>query len=102
MTDEPIKRDQPMTRDELIDRIEELFPQLADVEEREWTETPAGEPFVVIDQWAFTGLDSGAIELVSAIPNTGKVGVYRIEPDNRYELVGLTDDPAIAMQAALN
>ncbi len=53
-------------------------------------------------QWAFTGLDSGAIELISAIPNTGKVAVYRIEPDNYYELIGLTDDPAIAMQAALN
>jgi len=33
MTDEPVKRDQPMTREQLIDRIEELFPPLADVED---------------------------------------------------------------------
>lgn len=70
-------------------------------------ETPAGEPFVLIEQIGFIGLDSGAIEMVGTIPNTGLVAVYRIEPANaegetRFNLVGLTDDPAIGMQAALN
>lgn len=97
---------EPMTRDELSKRIEELFPQLADVEEREWTETPEGEPFVLIEQVGFTGLDTGAIEIVGSIPKTGLVAVYRVEPvsadgESRFKLVGLADDPAIAMQAAL-
>jgi len=96
--DEPVN----MTREQLSDRIEELFPPLADVEDREWTETPAGEPFVLIEEIGFTGLDSGAIEMVGSIPETGIVGVWRVEPDNHYKLVGLIDDPAIAMQAALN
>ncbi len=50
----------------------------------------------------FTGLDSGAIEVVGSTPNTGMVGVWRIEPDYHYKLAGLIDDPAIAMQATLN
>ncbi len=95
-----------MTRDQLRDRIAELIemiPQLTEVGEVDWSETPAGEPFVLMeDGTAFTGLDSGAIELIASPPNTGKVAVYRIEPDNTFELVGLTDDPAIGMQANLN
>jgi hypothetical protein len=100
-----IERDQPMTRDELRDRIAELaelMPGLAEIEEGEWTETPAGEPFVMMGEVGLTGLDSGAVELIGPIPNTGLVAVYRIKPDNHFDLVGLVDDPAIAAQAALN
>jgi hypothetical protein len=37
--------------------------------------------------------------LTAPIPNTSKIGVWRIDPDNRYALVGLGDDP-IAKAAA--
>jgi hypothetical protein len=85
-----------MTREELTDRITELFPPLADVEPWEWAETPEGEPVVCIEgHCTFTGLDSGAVDLTSPIPNTDKIGVYRIEPDNHYRLVGLADDPIV-------
>jgi hypothetical protein len=36
----------------------------------------------------FTGLDDGAVDLTAPIPNTSKVGVWRIEPDNSYNLIG--------------
>jgi hypothetical protein len=38
--------------------------------------------------------------MVGPIPNTDKVGVYRIEPDNHFTLVALMDDPFIAAEAA--
>ena len=37
----------------------------------------------------FTGLDSGDIDLTAPVPNTTKVGVWRIAPDNHYKLQGL-------------
>ncbi|MGC1799153.1 MAG: hypothetical protein WA701_02100 [Solirubrobacterales bacterium] len=95
-----------MNRDELTDRILELFPQLAEVEPWEWAETEEDEPVVLIERHAsFTGLDAGAVDLTSQIPNTAKIGVWRIEPDNHYELKGLMDDPiatAAAEQAPRN
>jgi hypothetical protein len=61
----------------------------------------------MIETVGFTGLDGGAIEVVGSIPNTGIVAVYRIDPadekgESRFRLVGMTDDPAVAMQAAMN
>ena len=46
-----------------------------------------------------------ASTLTAPIPNTSKIGVWRIDPDNRYALVGLGDDPlakAAAEQAKNN
>ena len=89
-----------MTREELTDRILELFPELAEVEPWDWAETEDDEPVVMIEKHAtFTGLDDGAVDLTSPIPNTVMVGVWRIERDNHYELKGLMDDP-IATAAA--
>ena len=89
-----------MTRDELTDRILELFPQLAEVEPWEWAETEEDEPVVLIERHAsFTGLDSGAVDLTSPIPNTAMVGVWRIEPDGRYTIKGLMDDPVVEAAA---
>jgi hypothetical protein len=85
-----------MTRDELTDRICELFPKLAEVKPWEWAETEDDEPVVMIENNAtFTGLDSGSVDLTAPVPNTGKVGVWRIEPDGHYELKGLADDPVV-------
>ena len=53
----------------------------------------------------FTGLDSGDVDLTAPIPNTTKVGVWRIEPSGYYALMGLMDDPivtAVAEQARNN
>ncbi len=47
----------------------------------------------------FTGVDTGEIDLTAPIPNTTKIGVWRIEPNNHYMLVGIGDDP-IAIAAA--
>jgi hypothetical protein len=82
----------------------ELFPDLGGgVEAWRWDETEAGEPFVLIDMHAsFTGLESGDLLLCCPIPNTGKVGVYRIDTGNRYALVRLEDDPFASEQAKLN
>lgn len=94
-----------MTRDELTGRVTELFPPLADVEPWEWAETDEAEPVVVIERHAsFTGLDGGDMDLTAPIPNTAMVGVWRIDPSNRYKLVGLADDPlaAAAEQAPSN
>jgi hypothetical protein len=89
-----------MTRDELTDRILELFPQLAQVEPWEWAESEEDEPVVMIERHAsFTGLDDGSVDLTSPIPNTVRVGVWRIEPDNHYKLVGLADDPIVTAAA---
>jgi hypothetical protein len=53
---------------------------------------------------SFTGLDSGAVDLTAPIPNTSKIGVWRIQPSNHYILIGLGDDPfaTTAAQAKLN
>jgi hypothetical protein len=84
----------------LTDRILELFPPLAEVKPWDWAETEESEPVVMIEGHAtFTGLDGGAVDLTTSIPNTDKLGVWRIEPDNRYELKGLTDDPIITAAA---
>ena len=46
-----------MTRDELTERVIELFPPLAEVKPWEWGETEEGEPVVLIERHAtFTGL----------------------------------------------
>ena len=85
-----------MTRDELTDRILDLFPQLAEVEPWEWAETEEDEPVVLIEKHAtFTGIEGGAVDLTAPVPNTQKIGVWRIEPDGHYELTGLTDDPIV-------
>ena len=39
-----------MTRDQLTDRIIELFPKLADVTPWEWNETEDSEPVVMIER----------------------------------------------------
>jgi hypothetical protein len=86
-----------MTRDELTDRVIELFPPLAEVKPWDWAETEEGEPVVVVERHAsFTGLDSGAVDLTAPIPNTTKIGVWRIEPSGRYTLKGLAEDPIAA------
>ena len=95
-----------MTRDELTDRVLELFPPLAEVKPWEWNETDECEPVVMIERHAtFTGLDTGDVDLTAPIPNTAKVGVWRIDPTGRYVLVGMADDPlakAAAEQAPNN
>jgi len=89
-----------MTRTELTDRITELFPPLAEVEQWDWAETEEGEPVVCIERHAtFTGLDTGDVDLTTSVPNTKLIGVWRIDPSNHYALVGLADDP-IATTAA--
>lgn len=52
----------------------------------------------------FTGLGDGAVDLTAPIPKTSKIGVWRIETDNSFNLIGLTDDPlaTAAEQATLN
>ena len=85
-----------MTRDELTDRICELFPQLAEVEPWEWAETEEDEPVVLIENHAtFTGLYDGAIDLTAPVPNADMIGVWRIDPDNVYTLKGLAEDPTV-------
>jgi hypothetical protein len=85
-----------MTREELTDRILELFPALAEVEPWEWNETEDSEPVVMIEGYAtFTGMYDGAVDLTAPVPNTPKIGVWRIEPDGQYELKGLMDDPTV-------
>lgn len=95
-----------MTRDELTERILELFPTLGEVEDWRWDETEAGEPIVLIEMNAsFTGLDNGDVLLCGPIPNTRLIGVYRIKPDSRYFLERLEGDPfavEAAQQAKLN
>ena len=83
-----------MTRDDLTNRVLELFPPLADVKPWDWAETDEGEPIVMIERHAtFTGIADGAIDLTTSIPNTSKIGVWRIDPSGHYALVGLADDP---------
>jgi hypothetical protein len=95
-----------MTRAELTDRITELFPPLAEVEPWEWAETDEGEPVVCIERHAsFTGLDGGDVDLTTPIPNTSKIGIWRIDPSGVYVLMGIGDDPlatAAAKQAPNN
>ena len=95
-----------MTREELNDRVLELFPPLAQVEPWAWDETEEGEPVVMVENHStFTGVADGSVDLTTPIPNTIKIGVYRIQPDNHFTLVGLADDPiakAAAEQARRN
>ena len=52
------------------------------------------EPVVCIEHHAtFTGLGDGAVDLTTTIPNTTLIGIWRIGTDNRYTLVGLSEDP---------
>ena len=89
-----------MTRDELTARVTELFPPLAEVKPWEWAETEEGEPVVMIEAHAtFTGLDTGDVDLTAPIPNTSKVGVWRIDPSGHYALMGLMDDPIVTAAA---
>jgi hypothetical protein len=89
-----------MTRDELSDRVLELFPPLAEVEPWEWAETDEGEPVVMIEAHAtFTGLDTGDLDLTAPIPNTATIGVWRIDPSGHYALMGLMDDPLVTVAA---
>ena len=89
-----------MTKDELSDRVTELFPPLAEVEPWDWAETDEGEVVVLVERARhFTGLDSGDVDLTAPIPNTPKIGVWRIEPDNHYTLVALADDPIVKAAA---
>jgi hypothetical protein len=91
-----------MTREELTDRVLELFPKLAEVEPWEWNETEDSEPVVMIEhRVTFTGLDGGAVDLTAPIPNTNKIGVWRIDPDGHWELKGLMDDPIVMAAAEL-
>jgi hypothetical protein len=48
---------------------------------------------------SFTGLDTGAVDLTAPIPNTSMIGAWRIDPDNRYTLNGLAEDPVAATAA---
>jgi hypothetical protein len=83
----------------------ELFPDLAQVEPWEWAETEEGEPVLCIERHAtFTGLDDGAVDLTTTIRNSGLVGVWRIATNNRWHLVGLSEDPLAkaAEQAKFN
>ncbi len=53
----------------------------------------------------FTGLDTGDVDLTAPIPNTSKLGVWRIDTTGHYVLMGLMDDPlakAAGEQAPLN
>ena len=85
-----------MTRDQLTDRITELFPPLSDVEPWRWAQTEEDEPVVVIENYcSFTGLDTGDVDLTASIPNTRKVGVWRIDTSGHYALMGLMEDPIV-------
>lgn len=89
-----------MTRDELTNRVIELFPPLADVKPWDWGKTDEGEPVVVVERHAsFTGLDTGAVDLTAPIPNTSKIGVWRIDAGGHYTLQGLMDDPFVIAAA---
>ena len=89
-----------MTRDELTHRVLQLFPPLAEVKPWDWGETDEGEPVVVVERHAsFTGLDGGSVDLTAPIPNTSKIGVWRIEPSGHYALMGLMDDPIVTARA---
>lgn len=39
------------------------------------------------------------MDLTAPIPNTSKVGVWRIDPSNHYALMGLMDDPLVTAAA---
>ena len=76
------------------------FPPLAEVEPWDWGETDEGEPVVMIERHAtFTGVETGAVDLTAPIPNTAKIGVWRIEPSGHYVLMGLMDDPLVMTAA---
>jgi hypothetical protein len=51
---------------------------------------------VVVERHAsFTGLDSGDVDLTAPVPNTSKIGVWRIDTTGHYTLMGLADDPLV-------
>jgi hypothetical protein len=78
----------------------ELFPPLGEVEPWEWAETEKGEPVLCVERHAtFTGLDDGAIDLTTSVPNTRLVGVWRIDTSNHYALQGLAEDPIVSAAA---
>jgi hypothetical protein len=81
-----------MTREELCDRVLELFPPLAEVEPWEWAETPDGEPVVLIERHLHRPRHC-AVDVTAPIPNTSKIGVWRIDPSGHYELKDLAEDP---------
>ena len=72
---------------------------LAEVKPWNCGETEEGEPVVVERQASFTGLDSGDADLTAPIPNTAKIGVWRIEPSGHHALMGLMDDPIVTAAA---
>ncbi len=89
-----------MTRDDLTNRVLELFPPLAEVEPWEWNETEEGEPVVMVERHAtFTGLDTGDVDLTAPIPSTAQIGVWRIDTSGHYVLMGLMDDPTVTAAA---
>ena len=64
-----------MTRDELTDRVTELFPPLAEIEAWQWAETDEDEPVVMIERHAsFTGLDGGVVDLTAPIRTRRRLG----------------------------
>jgi hypothetical protein len=86
-----------MTRDELTERVVELFPPLAEVKPWHLGETDEGEPVVAVERRAsFTGLDSRDVDLTAPIPNTTKIGVWRIDTSNAYTILALAEDPIAA------
>ena len=89
-----------MTRDELTNRVTGLFPPLAEIEDWQWAETDEDEPVVMIERHAsFTGLDGGVVDLTAPIPNTSKIGVWRIDTRGHYALMGMMDDPIVTAAA---
>jgi hypothetical protein len=54
---------------------------------------PTAFPTTAARSASFTGLDTGDVDLTAPVPNTSKIGVWRLEPSNRYNLIGLADDP---------
>ena len=101
MSDDPLHlEEERWTRAELTERVIELFPPLVEVKPWDWAETDEGEPVVMIERHAtFTGIADGAIDLTTSIPNTAKIGVWRIEPSGHYALMGLMDDPFVTAAA---
>jgi hypothetical protein len=98
-TNDPRAAHRPHLRT-IPDRICELFPPLAEVKPWDGAQTDEGGQVVVVERHAsFTGLDSGDVDLTAPIPNTSKIGVWRIGPSSHYDLLGLLDDPIVTAAA---
>ena len=96
MTTEPGPQNRrAMTRDELTHRVLELFPPLARRRAVGLGRDRGGKAGAHgrKSTTTFTGLDSGDIDLTAPVPNTTRVGVWRIEPNNHYTLAGLGRRP---------